>query len=531
MKRLIPAVLACLLLSACAGPEAEVTPSSEPKPSFAPGPVFTDWSKLDDYQATENHYTRYYAEYTDRLLPVEGGYGSALLPFAGAVLATEWGVDEYRYGLVTTAGEVVCDPVYDSIYRPSYYDYDQERAVELEDVLILTKTRLTEDYDPNTYQAGERCYTVAAADGSWLLEEEYRNSWTLSDGRLLLMDQTGKLWFCDSEGRLERSPLDLEQSSLYGELFALLGEDWMQESVFEDGMFSLPSYDPETGGNDGCWLADAQTGQTKFLPDVSYCYGWSGGYGTAGNLDQTLYGYLDRSGAWVIPPQFRWANPFQGNYALVALSDGTTALIDRTGAVVLEPQGDQWARMEASDGSVTYWDYYMCNAQWLVYGVYDETLQPVDHPAVGEYLDAVYTVAALREESTWTLYDGGDTWQFEAEGAEMLDDYADGRVAFRSQNGSGIYDCAAGTWIVPFGTYAYFYRTTDGATTVYCGSRMNSSGVFYDVLGEDGRCLARTREGVLVWNGLIRVIDNDSCAWLDGDGNVVFRWVFTLGTD
>ena len=113
----------------------------------------------------------------------------------------------------------------------------------------------------------------------------------------------------------------------------------------------------------------------------------------------------------------------------------------------------------------------------------------------------------------------------------MLDDYADGRVTFRSQNGSGIYDCAAGMWIVPFGTYTYFNRTTDGATTVYCGSRMNSSGVLFDVLGEDGRCLARTRESVLVWNGLIRVIDNDSCAWLDGDGNVVFRWVFALGTD
>lgn len=528
--RLLPGLLACLMLAACAGPEVAVPsapmPSPEPIPSFTPGPVFTDWSKLEPYESPENRYTRYYAEYTDRLLPVEGGYGSELLPFAGSVLDTGLGWNEYRYGLAAQDGTVVCDPVYDTVLVPSYYDYELGDSVELGDFLLMTWTETTGGDGAVEFRNGATRFTVAASDGRWVLDADIQSYRPLSDDRLLLLDQSEKLWICDGDGRLETSPLEMKLSELWGDSWGYLGG-------FEDGIGCLPVYDSETGACTGSWLADARTGYVKFLTEVDACYAWSGeqGYAVAHDYTQDRLGYLSRSGEWIIPPQFLWANSFRGDYAIVGRSGGTAAIIDRAGAVVLESQGGTWTILQMSDGKVAYWDSSDLGGRWLVHGVYDEDLQPVDHPAVGRYLDALYDVPAEREGDLWTIYDGGTVWQVTVDA--RLYGCRDGIATFMDEMGSqGIYDCKTGTWIIPLGTYSYLnYRETDGAE-VYFGSRLtDSGGNALDVLRADGTLLARGQESVELYGGLICVVDSLGCAWLDQNGEAVFRWRFPLGND
>ena len=65
MKKPWGLLAALLLLSGCAGgPEA---PSSD-KPEEV-SPVYTDWSKLTDYEAPQQRFTRHYADFTDHLIP------------------------------------------------------------------------------------------------------------------------------------------------------------------------------------------------------------------------------------------------------------------------------------------------------------------------------------------------------------------------------------------------------------------------------------------------------------------------------
>ncbi len=107
---------ALLLLSGCAG-GVEGSPSSDEPEALSP--VYTDWSKLTNYEAPEERFTRRYTAFTDHLIPAED-YGP-LLPYVGAVTGDRY-TNVEKYGLVTLEGEIVTDPVYTNIYRPCYYD-------------------------------------------------------------------------------------------------------------------------------------------------------------------------------------------------------------------------------------------------------------------------------------------------------------------------------------------------------------------------------------------------------------------------
>ena len=62
------------------------------------------------------------------------------------------------------------------------------------------------------------------------------------------------------------------------------------------------------------------------------------------DADTGLYGYIDKTGAWRIEPQFKSAYGFSDGRAMVQLEDGSWAYIDRTGALVIPEVRD-------SDGS------------------------------------------------------------------------------------------------------------------------------------------------------------------------------------
>ncbi len=51
-------------------------------------------------------------------------------------------------------------------------------------------------------------------------------------------------------------------------------------------------------------------------------------------------GYIDRSGKFVIEPNFEFATPFSEGLAVVKVKDGKSGYIDKTGKFVIEPQFD-----------------------------------------------------------------------------------------------------------------------------------------------------------------------------------------------
>lgn len=135
MKRLLILALALCLLSGCgtAAPSEE-TPSS---------PVYTDWSHLTPYEAPKAVYTLSPGYRPGSGLAPRDGYGM-LLPYIGSDLGvTDYITDHLpQYGLVSAKGQLVTDPIYDSVTQAGEF-------------LILSV---------GSHQ------TIAAWDGRWSLE-------------------------------------------------------------------------------------------------------------------------------------------------------------------------------------------------------------------------------------------------------------------------------------------------------------------------------------------------------------------------
>lgn len=51
-----------------------------------------------------------------------------------------------------------------------------------------------------------------------------------------------------------------------------------------------------------------------------------------------LFGYIDRTGKFVIPPRFQYSNDFSDGLAGVPLGDKGWGFVDRTGRVVIPPK-------------------------------------------------------------------------------------------------------------------------------------------------------------------------------------------------
>lgn len=545
-----------LLLTACNGsveenaPPAEtatpapaVSPAVSPSVTADPEPVppspsvfvYTDWSKLDQREETRASYTRYYEGFMDFLIPVDGGYGSRLMSFPGETMELDfWGWPEYRYGLATADGTVVCDPVYDSVYHPSFYDWERGEYVDNGEFLILDRTLVEESNDPEQYPDAERVLTVAAGDGSWVLEEEYRHCFTLSDGRLFLIDREEGLWLCGQDGTLERSPLPEKPSALWGDW-------WWEMGGFADGVACINTFDPNTGKSTGYCLANAVTGEIIPLPDISICYGWyftPDSWAEAQDGRTNLWGYLDRNGEWAIPPQFSGINRFEEGFACVTLVSGERAVIDRSGNVMLEVQGDTIRPFLGGYGSNCYLVLAERDMEYVVTGVYDQNFRFIpDHPIVGRVLENQFSngAPATREGNAWTLWD--------QEGAVCtveVDAYLDwelegGLLQFRSEDGAhGLYDPAAGKWVVPMDAgYTYIYPCSGLEKVVYRAdlSANSSSAEKCDLLDADGTRIARVDYVFGSGDGLICVRDGGYSGFLDLEGNWVFRWPIQSNSD
>lgn len=125
-------------------------------------------------------------------LEASGDYG-LLVPYAGRRLMDDWpAATGCLYGLMTLDGVAVTDAVYSNVYYPSYYENYEQHPMPL--------LALVQGQQSNRIDGFEERYTVAAADGSWVMEESYRALSASRHGLLLFGD--GALTVTDTFGKV-----------------------------------------------------------------------------------------------------------------------------------------------------------------------------------------------------------------------------------------------------------------------------------------------------------------------------------------
>ena len=106
-----------------------------------------------------------------------------LVPYAGRRLMDDWpAATGCLYGLMTLDGVAVTDAVYSNVYYPSYYENYERHPLP---VLVLMQGEAS-----NEIEGFAPSYTVAAADGSWIMEEQYSVVSANRHGLLLFGDDT-----------------------------------------------------------------------------------------------------------------------------------------------------------------------------------------------------------------------------------------------------------------------------------------------------------------------------------------------------
>ncbi len=180
MKKLLCLLLAALMLAA-AGCGKNTAETSEVSDTSAGVAVHVDYSKLTPYDPPEETYTLHEGYTKGEGLQARDDYG-ALIEYCGKE-SIETGLNRevlYLYGLVSSKGELVTDPIYQTIGYAGGF-------------LVLDR--------PNPAFANQfdapRCFvTLAAPDGSWVRElDDCRECYTGKEYMIALsMDNSVDVW-------------------------------------------------------------------------------------------------------------------------------------------------------------------------------------------------------------------------------------------------------------------------------------------------------------------------------------------------
>ena len=189
-------------------PKYIVIPAGEPK--SAPNKVLFDWLLSEEGQtliAKEGYVsildvgtfpktvpqvgTRRDEGYMDTLKAADD-YG-LLVPYAGRRLMDDWpAATGCLYGLMTLDGMAVTDAVYSTVYYPSCWENGARQPLPLLVLMQGQESDSAEGYEEN--------YTVAASDGSWVMDETFR-AVSVSRHGLLLFGKDS-LTVTDASGKL-----------------------------------------------------------------------------------------------------------------------------------------------------------------------------------------------------------------------------------------------------------------------------------------------------------------------------------------
>ena len=209
----------------------------------------------------------------------------------------------YVYGLVDSSGNIVVYPGYASVSWVSNYSHIRDRGA------IKAVIALQNLYDGEPL--GD--YTLAAVNGSWVSKEDYSSLYPVKDGIIVRSANNDMAGIIDYNGKM------------------------VVECIYQ----GILNY------NDGIILIYNSEGQYEYLTKSGKravpktfeerCEGFY--EGLAAVMEDGKYGYIDRTGDWVIAPQFDYASQFVSGFACVGIGnsyDNTRyGIINRKGYVVI----------------------------------------------------------------------------------------------------------------------------------------------------------------------------------------------------
>ena len=498
---------------------AETEPAGDETP-IDYGKVYTDSSKYEPHtvQAT---YTRLREKEMTEFVPMEGL--GTVLPYVASDLFSgkenSYGeADNRSYGLMDASGRLLTDGIYSDVRQLEYAVDDSGGTAGLPFWLVSQLSELWyngEDSGP----FGDEGYGLVSMDGSFALPPVYSGIEAFSDcflvrggeHRFEVYDLEGKLLF-NGDGLAD---MDTPWFCSYGEDLFTMSNNYMEYYyVDRSGKIVLGPYASADAFSDGLACVQAE--------------------------ENAKFGYIDRTGAWVIQPQFDSSARFRDGQA-IQHRDGKCLVIDRTGAEVirLDERGRDLRRCafgyeEVLDGSETpERNFYDLQGNVRVHAKQGELWQAVDESMVSRILDDGVELRSLRTPG-WGLKveglplsasPGAVMTDGKSERGYLLRTYgkyesSSTRYYFVTEDLSEVRELQSGCYASS--SYGEAYDTFDPVTgEPYSECVQGNQRYFY---GQDGRLIGSCRNDAdaAVIGGMLRVTTDRACTYTDANGETVF---------
>ena len=385
-------------------PPATEPPVTEPEGYRAAGSrtsggvyVHTDPSAYAPYGGSGAKYTRLRKGALDHFEPSED-YG-AIYPYKAAVWYDfdRWGTDPwgttrgYTYGFVDGTGRILTDGVYRSVYcldgPPGSAGLNGYWVAER---MVMEPASWSDDPEEDTELWPSFKSSLISMDGSRVMDCPYnsideignqilcRNSYDdfsveEFDFRILDYDLETVFTAQDVLGYFGvSSSADIFEDAEYkgwymeyrdGVLLITLSAEAERED--EEGRYSFFLYSSVFCDETGALVAGPFAGAEAFNEGLA-CV----------STDGEHYGFIDKSGAWVIDPVFRSSGSFWNGQALLYTEDGRYVVIDHSGSECFS-LGEEWCYREAGlyvqyqrsdDDWTNYYTYYDADGNFLIAG-------------------------------------------------------------------------------------------------------------------------------------------------------------------
>lgn len=508
MKKFLALLALLLLLTACGVPAAETTPEPDalPLPSFSqPSGVYADWTKLQAPQVPENVGTRLAEGPLTELVPSEN-YGR-LLPYVGDELRADvGGMKQYRYGLVTENGCVVLDPVLDIAWTMPVGDGY---------ALVLGKQREADGL--------ELVYALCAPDGSWCTDFLYSSIYTNPDGEICLMDvrydsngqyigNMDNACVMDSDGSVLLNLSQFEPEIDLG--------DFRNSPDIQYAMANMSEGYAQVSLADGRTVFMDKKGRLlhsdEFDGYFAGAYSFSGGIACVRKEWNGLWGAIDRSGKWVIPPEYADLTQYD-DAVIAATADGRKLLLNTKGeqlsdlsgldSPLVQPLRHGFLITDWGDGSLRGYDLQLNDLGLKEYNaVYDDV--------------AVFKTVRDGREG-FVVYDGQN--QVFHDGSYTQLEMYNGYITAVTSEGEGRIMDLSGTVLARLPNCLYGVVCVRDCVTgePYLVKWNEIGAVLTDTTGRTAVCPSGLQGSII--NGFFNVVDETGAGIKNLDGETIFR--------
>lgn len=513
--------------------------------------IYVDDSKYERYQPVEEICTPISDGPLDAFVP-SPSYGD-VFPYVAERLFTStedgygWG-GNYLYGLADSKGRMLTGGIYTSAYPlycyvPGSYDNVQLPFLQVIRYRDASVIHHEEEYGNWDEVSATRETALISMDGSFLLPF---SDWSFQGFRHCIVATGGSAWDDDVASRqkdftvydlrgevlLDSSALNIDPDCDYVYVQESEGILQVTQGWFGDGEYSRDCVDyyDLTGKH----LLGPYKSGTAFSDGLA-CV----------SVDGTNYGYVDRSGTWVIAPQYHSCAEFQNGYAIQSRNNGwdwvTKVVLDTTGQEVFATEAE-WVYLRDGmicvesgydyDLQASYSEYYDLDGNLLFEGWIN--VERISDTAFLVWDELEGNTARLvdkarpEKEVTLTGINSGIINTAVCQDGKLIKGYV------CTDNEDRFYLIDADTLEVtelPAGENSddemeYYYssgRQVDAVTgRVWYLTWEKGRWVLFD---EDGKRIMRFSSEAMpsITNGYLCALDETSCTVYDTAGNVVFR--------